>query len=181
MPLNIQAFYNPATLLLALQSPEAAAQQLANQGVVLGEEDALAIAASTQASAVEGGIHKPKVAALPQGQTQTQPTGPDPFSQLSGNDPLRTLLGGGPPQGQVQPQSSPVPVPPPEEQQKQGLGDILQALQQSSSSGVPFPPPVAPRGGTYTAPNNLIPLLQLGSQQQPSVSALGDIIRNFYR
>ena len=222
MPLNIQAFYNPATLLLALQSPEAAAQELANQGVVLGEEDALAIAATTQANDAGGAGGLGGVTNRQYEQQEAREQRAAERKQAAGQqgggvfDALRNLFGGGrgeqaqqqvqtPPVPQLpgeqppvpvtpqagqpplqlpgeQPPTLPIPLPQPNSAQSgDGLGVILQALSQATANNVQPPPPVAPRGGTYTDPNNLIPLLQLGSQQQPQVSALGDIIRNFYR
>ena len=196
MPLNIQAFYNPATLLLALQSPEAAAQQLADQGVVLGEEDALAIAATTQANDAGGAGGLGGVTNRQYEQQEAREQRAAERKQAAGQqgggvfDALRNLFGGGrgaqeqqtPPVPQLPGEQPPVPVipkagqpplqlpgeqpptlpiPPTQPNLAQsgaGLGEILQAVSQATANNVPFPPPIAPRGGTYTDPNNLIPL-----------------------
>ena len=162
----ISNIMSPEILLRAITNPEQAAVLLASQGVGLTEQDAMALSDIGQGAGGFGnaqGLGSSTSSSLSQAGISN--VVPQPRNQLG-------LI----PQGQV------TPTPPQSTGQSQpDLGQILASIQPSSVRPPSPPPPVAPRGGTYQAPNNLIPLLQLASQNLPQGASLGSLLSGIGR
>ena len=155
------------------------AMQLASQGIQLGANEDAALMQLTGQGGMQPGNPNPNTGQGFGGQMAQMPTGQTQYAGAPQGQPQQQPTPQPQPQ-QAPPPQTPAPAPAPQQEESflDNLGSIMAVLQTASGANQPIPGAVAPRGGSYSPTDGLIPLLQIalqGSQQQP-VSALGSIM-----